>query len=188
MPSFWRAVPATPERPQRTNCGSGGLAGIVALDDEGRNASATDGGRRSGQLHRPRPLPSTPPKPAFRPRLDDVSIVSRRGLSPQLPADETNFVTRVWTPTLRAAGVPALPHYAARHTYISWLLANGARPLFVCRQTGTSLDMIEKHYGDARVTPDQLDSLGGPKSISGNIQSRNPAGTFLENAATIESP
>jgi hypothetical protein len=33
------------------------------------------------------------------------------------------------------------------------LLAAGAKPLFVCRQTGTSLEMIEKHYGDARVTP-----------------------------------
>lgn len=52
------------------------------------------------------------------------------------------------------------PFYNTRHTYVSWLLDHGAKPLFVCRQTGTSLEMIERHYGDARVTPDQLDRLG----------------------------
>lgn len=76
------------------------------------------------------------------------------------PLDETNFSTRVWVPALRAAKVRARPFYNTRHTYISWLLDHGARPLFVCRQTGTSLEMIERHYGDARVTPDQLDRLG----------------------------
>src|SRR5437870_529526 len=35
------------------------------------------------------------------------------------------------------------------------------RPLFVCRQTGTSLEMIEKHYGDARVDAEQLDEMIG---------------------------
>lgn len=76
------------------------------------------------------------------------------------PLDETNFSTRVWVPALRAAGVRVRPFYNTRHTYISWLLDHGARPLFVCRQTGTSLEMIERHYGDARVTPEQLDRLG----------------------------
>src|SRR5205807_9816985 len=33
--------------------------------------------------------------------------------------------------------------------------------LFVCRQTGTSLEMIEKHYGDARVDAEQLDEMIG---------------------------
>jgi len=41
------------------------------------------------------------------------------------------------------------------------LLAAGAKPLFVCRQTGTSLEMIEKHYGDARVDAEQLDEMIG---------------------------
>lgn len=76
------------------------------------------------------------------------------------PLDETNFSTRVWVPALRAANVRARPFYNTRHTYISWMLDNGARPLVVCRQTGTSLAMIELHYGDARVTPEQLDRLG----------------------------
>src|SRR5882724_6041198 len=52
------------------------------------------------------------------------------------------------------------------------LLAAGARPLFVCRQTGTSLEMIEKHYGDTRVDAEQLDEMIGGSS-------RQP-GTFPE--------
>jgi hypothetical protein len=39
------------------------------------------------------------------------------------------------------------------------LLAAGAKPLFVCRQTGTSLEMIEKYYGDARVDARHLDQM-----------------------------
>src|SRR6266478_5202997 len=53
------------------------------------------------------------------------------------------------------------PLLQRRHTYISTLLAAGAKPLFVCRQTGTSLEMIEKHYGDARVDAEQLDEMIG---------------------------
>jgi len=49
------------------------------------------------------------------------------------------------------------------------LLDAGAKPLFVCRQSGTSLEMIEKHYGDARVDADQLDEMIGElESATGN--------------------
>ena len=49
------------------------------------------------------------------------------------------------------------------------LLDAGAKPLFVCRQTGTSLEMIEKHYGDARVDAEQLDEMIGEfESTTGN--------------------
>jgi len=49
------------------------------------------------------------------------------------------------------------------------LLAAGAKPLFVCRQIGTSLEMIEKHYGDARVDAEQLDEMiGGFELPTGN--------------------
>jgi hypothetical protein len=61
------------------------------------------------------------------------------------------------------------PPRRAATTYISMLLAAGAKPLFVCRQTGTSLDMIEKHYGDARVDAAQLDEMIGEfKPPTGN--------------------
>src|SRR5262249_14893371 len=45
--------------------------------------------------------------------------------------------------------------------YISLLLAAGAKPLLACRQTGTNLNMIEKHYGDARVDAAQRDDVIG---------------------------
>src|SRR5207247_6414182 len=50
-----------------------------------------------------------------------------------------------------------------------------AKPLFVCRQTGTSLEMIEKHYGDARVDADQLDEMIGElESPTGNLPGTLP--------------
>jgi len=55
------------------------------------------------------------------------------------------------------------------------LLDAGAKPLFVCRQTGTSLEMIEKHYGDARVDADQLDEMIGElESPTGNLPGTLP--------------
>ncbi len=33
------------------------------------------------------------------------------------------------------------------------------RGVFICRQTGTSLEMIEKHYGNARVDAAQLNDM-----------------------------
>jgi hypothetical protein len=60
---------------------------------------------------------------------------------------------------LRALSLRPRPFYNTRHTYISLLLAAGATPLFVCRQTGTSLEMIERHYGDPRMAADRLNSL-----------------------------
>ncbi len=75
------------------------------------------------------------------------------------PIDEANFHRRVWLPALRKLKIRERPFYNTRHTYVSTLLAAGAKPLFVCRQTGTSLEMIEKHYGDARVNAAQLDDM-----------------------------
>ena len=55
------------------------------------------------------------------------------------------------------------------------LLDAGAKPLFVCRQTGTSLEMIEKHYGDARVDADQLDEMIG-ELVADREPTGNPPG------------
>src|SRR5207249_5044788 len=76
---------------------------------------------------------------------------------------------------LRALRIRPRPFYNCRHTYISMLLDAGAKPLFVCRQTGTSLEMIEKHYGDARVDADQLDEMIGElESPTGNLPGTLP--------------
>jgi hypothetical protein len=86
------------------------------------------------------------------------------------PIDEANFQRRVWLRALRALRIRPRPFYNCRHTYISMLLDAGAKPLFVCRQTGTSLEMIEKHYCDARVDADQLDEMirVGDREPTGN--------------------
>jgi len=85
------------------------------------------------------------------------------------PIDEANFYRREWIPMLRRLNIRPRPLYNARHTYISFMLAIGVNPLFVARQTGTSLAMIQEHYGSARLPADELDEM---------IQSRNPAGTL----------
>ncbi len=64
------------------------------------------------------------------------------------------------------------------------MLDIGANPLFVARQTGTSLEMIDNHYGSRRVVAEQLDAL---IDAAGGA-SRNPAGTLSERASDIEEP
>ena len=81
------------------------------------------------------------------PAHDDFVFTTSTGA----PIDEANFYRREWVPMLRGLGIRPRPFYNTRHTYISYLLAIGARPLFVCRQTGTSLRMIEEHYGQTNV-------------------------------------
>lgn len=75
-----------------------------------------------------------------------------------LSRDEVNFLRPEWLPALRALRIRPLP-YNWRSTYIATLLDAGAKPLFVCRQTVTSLEMIERHYRDARVDADQLEEM-----------------------------
>ncbi|MDG2305287.1 MAG: hypothetical protein P8R42_11655 [Candidatus Binatia bacterium] len=67
-------------------------------------------------------------------------------------------------------------------TYITALLEAGAEPLVVCRQTGTSLAMIEKHYGASRTDADDLDRLlGEAGNHPSKPKTRNPPGTLSEN-------
>src|SRR5262245_58572343 len=60
---------------------------------------------------------------------------------------------------LRRVHVRPRPFYNARHTYITQMLAMGVDALFVARQTGTSLEMIEKHYVKTSDIADELDEL-----------------------------
>ena len=90
------------------------------------------------------------------------------------PIDEANFYQREWLPMLRRLQIRPRPFYNTRHTYISYMVAIGANPLFIVRQTGTSLQMIEDHYGSVRVIADELDEL-----IT-TAANRNPTGTLSE--------
>ena len=61
------------------------------------------------------------------------------------------------------------------------MVAIGANPLFIVRQTGTSLQMIEEHYGSVRVIADELDEL----ITNAN---RNPTGTPSVSGTDKQAP
>jgi integrase len=63
------------------------------------------------------------------------------------PINLDTFRKHTWRKALRALGIKARAVYATRHTFISRALSNGANPKFIAEHTGTSLTMIEKHYG-----------------------------------------
>jgi len=105
------------------------------------------------------------------PAHDDFVFTTPSGA----PIDQANFYAREWVPMLRRLKMRPRPFYNTRHTYISYMLAIGARPLWVARQTGTSLAMIEEHYGDARCSSGELDAL---ISDAKRGRTRNLPGTF----------
>jgi hypothetical protein len=114
------------------------------------------------------------------PKHDDFVFTTVNGA----PIDEGNFYAREWVPALRRLQIRPRPFYNTRHTYITYMLDIGANPLFVARQTGTSLEMIEDHYGSRRVVAEHLDEL---IDAAGGA-SRNPAGTLSERASESEEP
>ena len=59
-----------------------------------------------------------------------------------------NFRKRVWVPAVEAAGAatPATP-YDLRDTFASNALAAGVTAFELAKNMGTSVRMIEKHYG-----------------------------------------
>jgi integrase len=73
-----------------------------------------------------------------------------------------SFTKHEWHRALRSAGVRPRKFYATRHTFISLALSRGARPKWVAEYVGTSVAMIEKHYGRyiAQADGDQLARLG----------------------------
>lgn len=62
------------------------------------------------------------------------------------PLDAERFVDKHWRPALRACGLKPRRLYAARHTFISLALAKGVKVKWLAEYTGTSMEMIERHY------------------------------------------
>jgi len=58
-----------------------------------------------------------------------------------------NFRRREWHPALDAPGVPPRRLYALRSTFASQALAAGVSVFELARIMGTSVRMIERHYG-----------------------------------------
>jgi integrase len=79
------------------------------------------------------------------PRIDTPLVFpAKRGG----PINLDNWRRRVWTPAIEAAGIrkPARP-YDLRSTFASDALAAGVSVFELARIMGTSVRMIERHYG-----------------------------------------
>ena len=76
-----------------------------------------------------------------------------------------------WTPALRAAGVEHRRVYDCRHTFATWAIAAGVQLFYLSRIMGTSITMIDQHYG--HLVPDSEDYLRG-------LLDTYDAGTFAQ--------
>jgi hypothetical protein len=86
------------------------------------------------------------------PRIDSryVFTTSRKvpGSNEPGPFDVANFRRRVWAPAIDSAGIAKPARiYDLRSTFISTALANGLTVFETARIAGTSVKMIEAHYG-----------------------------------------
>ncbi len=61
--------------------------------------------------------------------------------------DLDNWRLREWYPALEAAGLRKRGPYALRHTFATETLAAGASTFDLAEMMGSSLEMIERHYG-----------------------------------------
>jgi integrase len=70
------------------------------------------------------------------------------GSATSIPLNLDNFRKRHWSPAVEAAGVrtPATP-YDMRDTFASNALAAGVTVFELAKIMGTSVRMIERHYG-----------------------------------------
>jgi len=63
------------------------------------------------------------------------------------PINEDKWRKKYWYRALRACGIRPRKFYATRHTFISDALSHGANIKWLAEYCGTSVAMIEKHYG-----------------------------------------
>ncbi len=125
---------------------------------------------------------------ALRAMLRDAALL---GFTPTgAPIDQANFYQREWLSMLRRLRVRPRPFYNTRHTYITEMLAIGVDPLFVARQTGTSLEMIEKHYAKTTTVTDELDEMiaDATAAKTGNLPGTLPDHEHDADAAQKKTP
>jgi integrase len=95
------------------------------------------------------------------------------------PIDVKVFTQWTWNPALRRLGLRPRRFYATRHTFISVALTRGWNLKALAEYVGTSVAMIERHYGrylggDTRA---QLALLGEPGAGTLPQPRGNSAGT-----------
>lgn len=89
------------------------------------------------------------------------------------PIHAESFTRHEWSAAIRATGVRARKFYAARHTCASVLLSAGVPAKLVAEQLGTSLAMLQLHYGRYMATAsDALDAALGLDS--GTVPEQSP--------------
>jgi hypothetical protein len=73
---------------------------------------------------------------------------------------------KIWYRALRAKEIRVRKPYTMRHTFISVGLTNGVKIKWLAEYCGTSVAMIEKHYGKylGGDSEEQLEQLFGAKS------------------------
>lgn len=65
------------------------------------------------------------------------------------------FRMRHWAPALKAAGLDHRGVYATRHTFATWAIRAGMDLFLLSRTMGTSITMLDKHYGHLVPDSDQ---------------------------------
>jgi integrase len=63
------------------------------------------------------------------------------------PINQGEWAREYWGRCLEATGIRPRPFYNTRHTFISTALTNGVNLKWLAEYCGTSVEMIEKHYG-----------------------------------------
>lgn len=79
----------------------------------------------------------------LRPTEDAFVFTTEHGT----PLDRDRFVEKHWRPALRGCGVKLRKLYATRATFISVALTRKKGAKWLASYCGTSLEMIDKHYG-----------------------------------------
>jgi integrase len=82
------------------------------------------------------------------------------------PIDEDKWRKKYWYRALRACNTRPRKFYATRHTFISDALSQGANIKWLAEYCGTSVAMIEKHYGRyiKSDSQEQLERIFGAKT------------------------
>ena len=126
-----------------TGCRPGDPAAMLRKDWDGRNGLATFTTKTGGR--------TIPVSPAARELFDRLAKSKLPGA--RMFTDEGgDWTPQAWAPRVKAAARKAdLPTdvvlYTLRHCWITDAIIGGLDPVTVARLTGTSLEMISKHYG-----------------------------------------
>jgi len=126
-----------------TGCRPGDPAVMIRKDWDARNGLATFTTKTGA-----RTIPVSPAARALFDRLGKAKLPGAR----MFTDDGEDWTPQAWAPKVKAAAAKAeLPPdvvlYTLRHSWITDAIIGGLDPVTVARLTGTSLEMISKHYG-----------------------------------------